>query len=215
MTKSPLRRTLMLIIDAVIIATLLWLIVETAYAETPTPTVTATPTATPTPVPTGWIVIQVDTDPETDNPQFDVTTNGAGLSNFDLRDDDEKRFDGLVAGRYRFTLKEKAGWEITFAHCTVGPNTRVDLSEKYEGRLVVQLGAGESAKCGFTLAPVPPTLTVTPPEPTGTPIIVTRTESVFVPFIVPVAPTQALAPVVAQPPVSVSPPRTGDAGLLP
>ena len=143
-------------------------------------TITCTFTNTEEP---GSIRIVKDTDPETNNIDFDFDIDN-GLPDFDLEDDESRTFSNLDPDTYRVREIERDGWTLTNISCS-GGSVDVDLGLE---RVRIFLEAGENITCRFnnvrdedptetpepteTPTEIPPTSTNTPTPPTATPTLI-------------------------------------------
>jgi len=172
-------------------------VTPTATNTPVTPTATSTPvTPTPTGTPeTGRITVRKDTDPETNNIDFDFDIDGPGTSDFDLEDDESRTFSNLAAGTYVIEEDERNGWHLTDIDCD-GEEVDITLSRE---RVEIDLQPGEHVTCLFnnvqdedptatptrTSTPVTPTTTpfptFTPEPPTATPTLVSDVSPIRLP----------------------------------
>jgi hypothetical protein len=131
------------------------------FTPTPDPTSTFTPTPEPTstftPTPQrGSIRIIKDTDPETDDIEFDFD---GSFPDFDLEDDQSVTFDDLEADSYTIEEDEGSEWNLSAISCNADD---YDVSLGAE-RVVVHLQAGEDVTCTFNnVRDVDPTSTASP-----------------------------------------------------
>jgi hypothetical protein len=171
----------------------------------------------------------------------DVDDSIAGLDTDDFVLDDEagqnsKDYADLEAGRYRIVLTDPADGfellEITCANAAGLGGSTFNIQES-SSRATVDLAANSRVTCTFELGlaaptptPVPPTPTAVPPTPvpTATPVPATAvpaTPSVLCVIngqILPIqgtsCPPTPAAPTPAPAQGVITPPRTGDAGLV-
>ena len=169
----------------------------------------------------GSIKIIKDTNPETDDEEFDFSGD---LGDFTLMDDGSRLFSNLSPGTYDVTESDLPdNWELDSIVCTGGDYTVTDET------VSIQLDAGENVVCTFTneedsdrKIPTPtPTATPSPtptptPSPTPTPNFFEQRGSAGG-AVLPLQPQRPQATPVApqqQAPSVIQPPRTGDGGLF-
>jgi hypothetical protein len=104
--------------------------------------VVETPTPTNTPEDPGRIRIIKDTDPESNNVEFDFDST---LGDFDLEDDESTLFSNLDEGTYTFTENETGGWNLIDIDCSGGSHA-IDLGLE---RVRVFLDSGDDVTCTF------------------------------------------------------------------
>lgn len=220
---SLTRRFLPLVLFAILIAVALaWMTVAPVSAED-TPTVT--PTATATPIP-GSVSFTLDAPAGVEFELVAACFNGGKVA---LSDASSPRICTLEPGEHSFRLRAKAGYVVMQIDCGPSRFYEVELPEQ---RVTVDVRSGIPVVCTITVMPAttatptatatntPAPTSTTAPAPTATPVPILPCPGGGVTVAPnpcpPSNPVQNIPPTFAPTPpaVTISPPNTGDGGLL-